>query len=338
MSRGDWLNLAAGSKRPAYVPRAPFPPPPYDTPQPPDWLPVHTTLPSNQIIPPNTTTNWPRANWFSVEVPGLPWVDGQSSEHPFMVLSYFLQKYSPDWQAKILDAHAIRGYSHFMLSWTNARQDGLTITDFVALALKAKSWGFVVHVMLAGKDTDPHDQDWNGLKSNVQPVLEALIAARAVDMVSMWECNLWNIPGAPFQSILQGIRDICIPAGVDQWVHFGTECVWWGEPNYLPNRTAWWAAQVGILTGILYQGDVNWDMGTRQAHFGDSLNNAVAAPLFADGTFKFCAAETDGMLIYDVNFSERISDSRGFEHQCCPGLAPVSGYCCGGQRPDGGSL
>jgi len=324
---------AARSKRPPAQPRGPLPP--FDTPQPPAWLPVHTTLPPNQIIPPNPTLDWPRANWFDVEIPGLPWVEGQSSEHPFMVLTYFLQKYSPEWQDTILYTHALRGYSHFMLSWTNARQDGLSVDQFVALALKVKSWGFFVHVMLAGKDTDPHDQWWDGLKPNVQPVLEALIAARAVDMVSMWETNLWNAPGAPLQSILQGISDICKPAGVRQWVHFGTECVWWGEPNYLPNRTAWWAAQVGILTGILYQGDVNWCAGDRQAHIGDSTNNAAAAPLFADGTFKFCAAEMDGMLIYTVDFSENIGDLHGFQHLCTPGITPVSGFCNGARYPDG---
>lgn len=317
-----------GNKRPSPVNRSPLPT--FDIPQAPDWLPVHTTLPSNQIIPKSPDKDWPLANWFSVVVTGLPWVDGQSSEHPDMVLSYFLHKYNEEWQNKILIAHAERGYTHFMISWPDAADDGYSIDQFVKMAQLVKSYGFYVHVMLGSKVHNTHDLYWHDLAPQITPILNSLITALAVDMVSLWETNLWNIPGAPLQSIIQGIHDICAPNGVTQWVHFSTEVVWWGTTN----RVEWWNDQVGLLRGILYQADVNWDMGTRQARFGDCLNNAGAAPLFANSTFYFAAAETDGMLVYTVPFSEDINDLHAYEQLCTPGLAPVRG-CCGGRFPNG---
>lgn len=313
--------------------RAPLPP--FDTPQPPEYLPVYTSKPLNQNFPEEPTKNWPIADWFSVEVPGLPWVDGQSSEHPYMALSYFLCKYTREWQEKILCEHAKRGYSHFMMHWGVANQDvGMSIPAFVDLALLVKQYIPYSHIMLAGKGTGYNDSNWddpNGIRSYIEPVLEALVEANAVDMVSMFETNLWNIPGPPLQSILQGISDICKPHNVDEWVHFSTGVTFWGEMS----RAEWWRMQEGILTGLLYQGDVSWTMGKRQEQILLTTDRPAGMPQFADGTFKFCAAEMDGMLIYDPNFSEDIGNLHGWEHLCTPGLCAVQGVCNGVRRPNG---
>lgn len=285
------------------------------------------TLPSNQVIPTSPVKRWPRANWFSVEVPGLPWIDGQSREHPEMLLSFMQHRYESAQQQKNLDAHAARKFSHFMTSWANARQDGLSLAQYVEVAKRVKGTMPFHHVMLAGKETDPRDAQWPELEPTIAPCLEALIRANAVDMVSLWETQLWQAPGAPLQTNLDGISAICKPNGVDQWFHNATEMTWWGTTN----RADWWQQQIGVLTGILYQGNVAWDMPLRQAHIADSTNNRTAAPTFADGRHLFCAAEMDGMSIYDPFFSEELSDLRGNLHLCTAGLTPVSGYCSGGR-------
>jgi hypothetical protein len=189
------------------------------------------------------------------------------------------------------------------------------------------------HVMLADKNDDPRDAGWDVMEGRIAPVLEALIKAQAVDLVSLWETDLWQ--GAKLESNINGISSICKPNNVDQWVHFSTERTWWGD---FAGRVPFWQAQKGKVTGLLYQDDVNWDMGLRQARMRDTTDNANAAPLFADGEFLFCAAEMDGMLIYTLDFSEAISELRGYLHCCTKGLTPVSGYCCGGRRPDGSPL
>lgn len=262
-----------------------------------------------------------------------------------MALSYTIHQRPPEWQDRILAAHVARGYTHFMIDWPGARKDGLSVEQFVDVAKRVKDTIPFCHVMLAAKNLDPQDAGWDVLESHIAPVLTALIDAQAVDLVSPWESNLWQ--GAKFQSNLDGIAKICIPAGVDPWVHFGTGTLWWGA---YANRVEFWETQTraamqartGLdaptLVGVLYQGDVNWDIGLRQARMDDTLNNSGAAPHFADGTFRFCAAEMDGMNIYTTNFSEDLGDMRGYLDVCTHGLTFVSGYCSGGRRPDGSVL
>jgi hypothetical protein len=98
------------------APLPPFPPGTYDH-----------VLPANQHIPAGPDKKWIRANWFSVEVPGLPWIAGQSSEHKEMALSYVVHQQSVEWQKTVISTHASRGLTHFMTSWSNARKDGLSI-------------------------------------------------------------------------------------------------------------------------------------------------------------------------------------------------------------------
>jgi len=88
----------------------------------------------------------------------------------------------------------------------------------------------------------------------------------------------------------------------------------------------------------LYQGVVSWPMGTRQEQIQLSTNKRSAMPQFSDGTFKFCAAEMDGMNIYNPDFSEDIGDLHGYEHLCTPGDYPVYGCCCGVRLPDGNPI
>ncbi len=303
------------------APLPPFPPGQYDH-----------VLPVNQHIPAGPDKRWIRANWWSVEVPGLPWLPGQSSEHLEMSLSYTMYQQAPAWWETILDQHVRRGLTHFMISWPNARADGWDVPRFVDHARVVKARIPFVHVMLAAKAADPRDAGWDVMEGRIAPVLDALMTAKTVDLVSLWETDLWQ--GAKLQSNIDGIAKLC-GTDVDQWLHFSTERTWWGD---YPNRTAFWAAQRGKVVGLLYQGDQTWDMGLRQARMRDTTDNRNAAPLFADGTFLFCGCEFDGMNIYDRSFSEDLGELRSYLHCCTNGLAPVRGYCAGGRRPDGSAL
>jgi hypothetical protein len=300
-----------------------------------------TTLPTNLNRPDHPDRLFWRGNAWSVTIPGLPFVPGGSSEQPERCLTWFYDRWDASWRAKIREAYAARGYTHFVLSWPDSRSQGVTVDQFVALALELTDAGFFVHVMLGSKDYDPHDQTWTQLEPLMAPVLRALIAAKAVSSVALWETDLWNIPGAPLQTILDGIANIAVPADVHQWVHFSTERTSWFVDG--GNRRSWWQRQNLTLVGILYQDDVNWDMGTRQARLADTQNQ-FGEPnqqcwLTADGKFRLVAWEMDAAAQFsNPQPDENQSDMRGYLAVCSPGAVAVAGYGNGARMIDGSVL
>lgn len=296
-----------------------------------------TTLPPNQVtLPGRWDSLWWRGNAWSVTIPGLPWLPGlTSSLHPERCLTWFFgHPLWKDWEDQILYAHAIRGYTHFTLSWPDARRFwGATVQDFVATCAKVRSWGFDVHVMLGSKYDDPQDQTWDGYWNGaVTPVMQAMTAAGVVQHVCpAWEFNFFNIPGDVTQGIIDGVSGLAQPFGVHTWMHFSTEVTWWGAAG--DDRFQWWARQVGKLAGILYQADGYWTMGDRQARFADTTNRV---PEFMDGRLRFVQWEADGDRQFDGDYpDENESDMRSYIGICAPGAGAISGFGGGCRLPDG---
>src|ERR1700693_4910752 len=87
--------------------------PPFDVPGPPTYDEVYTILPDNEklIIPVKPRKDYWISNWWSVEVPGLPFVQGASSEHPQMIMTYIMPYYEEKYYESILVQHAKSGNS-----------------------------------------------------------------------------------------------------------------------------------------------------------------------------------------------------------------------------------
>jgi hypothetical protein len=279
-----------------------------------------------------------RGNAWSVTLPGLPWLPGlTSSNFPDRCLTWFLgHPLWKDWIDRILTAHAERGYTHFTLSWPDANAScGQSQAQFVDLCAYVRSWGFDIECKLGSKDVNPPDQTWLGYwKDYIAPVTSALIQARAVQHVDIWEANAFNVPGRTFQDILLGIQGLTQWAGVYQWVHFSPGVTWWGAPDFLPNRFDWWDAQQGVLTGLLYQTNcADWDQGERQARIQDTTTRDAN---FMSGVFKFVAWENDASCGFDnAQPDERTSAADSYLLLCTPGNCAVSGFGNGCWLVDG---
>ena len=284
---------------------------------------------------------WWLGNAWNTTIPGLPFVPGGSSNAgQTMALSWFIDRYPAAWQGKILTRQCQCAYSHFTTSWPDSRAYGQSIQQFISTLAWLKSWGMFTHVMLGSKDYDPANPTWADWGVNVlTPALSAMLDAGVVDMVAMWETNLWNVPGQQLQDILGGISDLVKPAGVDQWVHFSTEVTSWQTDG--TDRSSWWELQKGVLVGILYQADGAWDMGTCQARFQDTTvgNFPARGDSGFGGPFLFVNWEADGYLQFDTAVpDEPTSAMRNYVRQgagLMAGSVPISGTGAGLWLSDG---
>ncbi len=355
------LVLAGGESHPHVKPGPPqkrAPLPPFDTPVPsPDPpyapIPVYTSLPPNQVISDGPDPLWWRGNSFAVTIPGLPPVDG-TGPNPERCLSWFLDRYSADWQAKILKAYTDRGYTHFTLSLQDSYAAGQSLSQFVQTALSVKAAGIpFVHVQLLSKLWTPQSCTWDNYAAGViVPAMSALISAGAVDHVSNWEADLiWQTDPGNMQSVIDGIAAICAsaPYPVYQWFHGSPHIAGWGPNPY--NRRVWWPQQRGKLTGVLFQGrgwaesyppgaDA-WPAGDMQARAMDTCTQfAEPSQQNVNGPFRFvywedCATQQ----FYEGACTEDEGDLRGWEAICGQidrrDFVALSGFGNGCRYPNG---
>src|SRR5258708_13849798 len=115
-------------------------------------LSLYTILPLNQKLPTKPTKDWFISNWWSVTVPGLPFIQGASSEHPEMLMSYILPRYPESQYEPSLIQHGKEGNSHFCLSWGVAYEDlGWSKERFGELCLLVNRFLPFSLLMIAGK-------------------------------------------------------------------------------------------------------------------------------------------------------------------------------------------
>jgi hypothetical protein len=271
-----------------------------------------------------------------VTIPGLPFVPGGSSVHPERALTWFLDRWSPQWQQTILETHRRRGYTHFVLSWPDSRDgNGQSVAQFVATATKVKEMGFYVVVFLGSKVYDPRDASAAEWAPRIDPVLAALIAARAIDVAVVgWELDLWNVPGDRLQGIIDHVASITVPAGIRTYVHFSPHRISWQRDG--ETTLDWWNRQRGKLTGVLYQGDTSWTVGMFQARLNDvQVRFAQLGDSGFGHPFDVVAFETVASLQFDGPTDEDRGDLTGYELLCTPGPVPIMGFGNGARLPDG---
>lgn len=247
------------------VPPAPTPP----TPTPPtDWN-MDPAIGQPAGIPASPNLRWFRGQMCGLRVPGLAAVPGGAVD-PSIVLSWFYDRYGGGDRALIRNAMLAHGYTHFQLSWPDSRAFGTTVAQYVAFAQELTAAGFYVGHFMASKDYDPADPAAIMAALAVEGIFPALIAAGVIPWASIgWELNLWLDP-TQVQSLIDQMTAILVPAGVHCYVHFSEGVIAWQQDGGV--TADFWNAQVGKLTGLLYQKILADANGLFQAHVDDGLS------------------------------------------------------------------
>jgi hypothetical protein len=309
---------------------------------------VVTTLPWT----PPATRDFLRADAWGVTLPGAPWVPGASARHPERILSWFLDRYPADWRARYLDQVGANGYTHVKLSYADScgpidngpaspPGNGQSLEAFIATCLEVKRVVPYVQVMIGSKYFQPHHMSAQQWADVADPIMEALIAARAVDeFILGWEWNLWNVPGRTTIDAFKHAGQKAHAAGCSFWMHFSPEYTSWfadGDPR---QRFGFYDDLGADVDGLNYQTDPTWDVAMLQARIVDSLWQFGVQ----GNRHKFRLDEDAASLMWDHDRpNEDDANLRGYL-ACCTidnvkhTDAKVWGFGNGGRRPDGTAL
>jgi hypothetical protein len=279
-------------------------------------------------MPPQASRDYLRADCWGVTLPGLPFVPMGSSEHPERVLSWFFPFYPAVWQNTILAAHRMRGYTHYYLSWSDARtRAGMTFDSFTQMCLRVKASGFFVHVKLWSKDFDPGGQTLAQFRASLDPLLDALFAAQAVDEGSFWEYDANNTTQDAV-AIHRYFGQRFHAAGASFWCHFLPQHGFWGTGTYAD----WWTALGDSVDGLDYQGNSSFDIGQQQARLVDHLNR-LSPP------HKLRVFELYGAAMFSGDHpDEDEANALGYLTLCTRAKTAAWGFGCGARMPDGTAI
>jgi hypothetical protein len=202
-----------------------------------------------------------------IRVPGLPFVSGMEGAPEGLVLSWFYDRYDDLTRASIRAEYRRKGYTHWLLSWPDARAHGCSLARFKALCEELIDDGFFPCVMLSSKDFDHHEVA--DILAGLKPVLDALVGLVPMFCIG-WELSLWQNP-TTCQELIDAIAPRCKQqAGTLVSVHFQE-----GYPSFQqPGGSVadFWNPNVGKLDGLLYQKIIAQD----DAQFLDSIHDNLA--------------------------------------------------------------
>jgi hypothetical protein len=182
-----------------------------------------------------------------IRLPGAPPVSGGAPDAS-LILSWMLDHYPPDWQAKIRAQWKALGYTHVLLSWPDSRAAGATVASFATTCQELIADGFFPCVFLSSKDFDPPDVP--AILASVLPLLDVLVGI--VPMFSIgWELSLWLSP-TQVQLLIDAIAPRCLKQpGTLVYVHFQEGYASYQQPGEFFKD--FWNPNVGKLTGVLHQ-------------------------------------------------------------------------------------
>lgn len=323
--------------------RAAVTPPPSTIVRPPLVFPPCHSCPSldsyDKVLPwdPPHTRDYLRADAWGVPIPGLPFVPEGSSEHPERLLTGFLFKYDESLWPKCFEAHRARGYTHWILWWPDARTDGgWSIDRFVRMCKRIQAEGFYTQIGLNSKRYDPRDQSPAQWRARLDPLFDALGAAKAADEYAVWEWDSHNTPGAPTIETFRYFGQRAHAQGASFWAHFFPEHTSWfadGDPR---GRYGFWSDLGRDVDGLQHQAQPSWDVGEIQARLVDTLKQ------FADQghVHKLRAFELTALTQFTQDRpTESEANALGYL-ACCTAHASarVYGYGNGASRPEGSPL
>jgi hypothetical protein len=319
----------------------PVKPMPPSQPRTPLVLPVCGSCPHpdsyDKVLPwtPPKSRDFLRADAWGVPVVGLPFVAGGSSEHPERLLTAFLYKYDRALWPACFQAHRDRGYTHWILWWPNARADGMPLAAFVEMCKTIQAAGFYTQVGLNSKECDPRDRTPAEWQSALDPVFNALNAAKAADEYAVWEWDSHNVPGQPTIDAFRYMGRRAHEAGASFWAHFIPEHTSWFADGDSRGRFGFWSDLGKDVDGLQYQAEPGWDIGEIQARLVDTLKQFAQQ----GDQHKVRAFELTALLQFTHDRpTEDEANALGYLACCTAGPTTVWGYGNGARRLNGSAL
>jgi hypothetical protein len=265
--------VPANFRRPAPIARGPLPP--FEEP-----INYRIDLPWE----PPAERDYLRADFWGVEIPGAPVVPGGSTREAQRILSWFVDRYEKDFQKRYLSEYAGYGYKHLLLSYadsTAAKEQpsdkppgaGRTLDQFIETCLFVKKYVKYCHVRIGSKYFQPHFMTAQQWADFADPIMDALIAAKAVDEFSLgWEWNLWNTPGPETINAFRHCGQKARAAGLSSWMHYSPHYTSWQADNDDRGRFGFYDDLQGDVDGLNYQTmGPYWSPASLQARIVDSL-------------------------------------------------------------------
>lgn len=232
-SAGSLIAMGGSSAPPSSWPNQPRKPflsfPAVTASQPPaPWAscwsnePYLTVIPSG-IVPDKPTLRFNRGNVMGVRVPGLPPVDGGSSDPNFLI-TWFLDRMPFDDAVRaIAFYHQVCGYTHLNLSIPQSIYNyGTSFADFCKIASACKSAGLWVIV---------NALDGSYPFSQVEPMLDSMFSQGLIDkLLGCWQVDQKYSPVAFWNDAVFPCANWANPKAMTvcwQWVNGA--CMWWDD-------------------------------------------------------------------------------------------------------------
>lgn len=270
------------------------------------------TLAQPNGIPPAPNLRWFRGNLCGIRVAGLPAIPGGNAD-PSLVLTWLYHQYTnPADRQSILANYVGHGYTHFHLSWPDARTFGVTPAQYVALAQEVTGAGLYCGHFWCGKDQDS-GKDVGTIMADVTPVMQACQAAGVIPWASVgWELSLWRTP-TEVQQLIDAMAPILVP-GTNLYVHFQQDYIAFQQPGGV--TADFWNLQVGKLTGVLHQRTLGMDNASYQDRIDDGLQRFAGNDGFVNDSgfghpFDYVTFEVTAQNQFSDGMSEGVGDSIG---------------------------
>lgn len=323
---------------------------------------VHTTLPPEQVIPPPPNRRWWRGDFGGVTldilpqnvVAQVPIINGLTPQQiganttPLnMMISFLLPWYTPVGQQIIVNAHRIRGYTHFHLDRHTWEAAGYTVTTILPLFQSLINQGFYVS-WWALSSLDGHISNWAAAQPFIQPMVNALAAAGIANkciLIIGEELNSYTDPTPTgLDDIIRNTCALTNPLDMDTYLHFTSNVDSWSSAPF--TQTSWWAQWPGLLQGLCWQSNANDTAGTMGGHLYDArtyLGNADPNRLRVVAFETRAFAELFVPPTVPVHYTEQMTCRTDWELICTTRrpqdpFPPVAGAGNGIRYPDGSNI
>lgn len=170
-----------------------------------------------------------RGNVMGLRVPGAPFVPGGTDRDPSLIVTWFLYLYSPEWQARILDAYQAAGYTHIdfhRAAWMGNLDSVPGCTQDAALALvKACADRGLFVISNLAIDNGPPDP--NELKSWIDALSDAGMRIGCL----AWQADQ-RMPPGDWCDYINWAAPYLHAKGCKVAAHYITDaCAWWSDEN-----------------------------------------------------------------------------------------------------------
>lgn len=253
------------------------------------------------------------ADMCGINIPNLPAVPGGAAD-PTLFLSWFYHLYDAPTRAIIRAAMRAARFTHWLMSWPDAQDAGVSPQGFQSLCLELRNDGFFVCPFLSAKPTSSSNvRDLQGTLANIMLVAPSLAGIVPLACIG-WELSLWLSP-TDVQYLIDQVAPMFVQAKARVYVHFQE-----GYPSFQqPGGTVadfWWKQQ-GKLTGLLYQKILSQNNAQFLDSISDNLQRFCGGFNMPDNNgidgqpFDFVGLELSATFRFNGTMTEAQSDALG---------------------------